>query len=159
MHLQLFRFSSQTEHVGHGHPESTVGLLYIDGIFQCFTLEDEKRNIKVFGQTRIPAGRYNIQLRIFGDFHERYIKKFPSFHKGMLWIQNVFNFENILFHTGNDDDDTAGCILLGDSCNNNSIRDGFIGSSTNAYKRVYPKIANYLSSDAGPVFIQIIDYA
>ncbi len=152
MHLQLLRFSSQAD--------STLGALFLDGVFQCFTLEDEQRNKKVYGETRIPAGRYSIQLKIHGGFHERYGQRFIAFHKGMLWLRNVYNFDNILIHIGNKDDDTAGCILVGDTCHSNSGGGkGFIGESTNAYKRIYPKIANYLDSGAGPVFIQIIDYA
>jgi hypothetical protein len=54
-------------------------------------------------------------------------------------------FQYILIHTGNTDDHTAGCLLLGDTQeNNNIIKDGFIGKSTNAYKRVYQPIAKVL---------------
>ena len=62
----------------------------------------------------------------------------------MLWVRDVPNFEYILIHCGNDDDDTSGCLLLGDTQTENNVSDGFVGASTTAYKRVYPKIAKAL---------------
>jgi hypothetical protein len=61
---------------------------------------------------------------------------------GMLEILDVPNFTYVLIHCGNTDEDTAGCLLVGDTQNNNNVtEDGFIGSSTNAYKRIYETIA------------------
>ena len=46
----------------------------------------------------------------------------------MLHITNVPNFEYILIHCGNTDEHTSGCLLVGDSQENNGlITDGFIG--------------------------------
>ena len=79
MDLQVLRFSSQND--------STNGLLFdiTEGReFLCYTLEDEHRDEKVMGETRVPAGTYRITLRTTGGFHGRYLKKYGSFHKGML---------------------------------------------------------------------------
>jgi hypothetical protein len=139
MKLVVLRISSQSD--------STNGILFEkdndDKLnFICYTLEDEYREVKVKGETRIPAGIYTIKLRKEGGFHERYSKKFPDIHRGMLHVTNVPGFEYILIHTGNTDEHTAGCLLVGDSQENNFIKkDGFIGNSTQAYKRLYPKIA------------------
>jgi pheromone shutdown protein TraB len=63
----------------------------------------------------------------------------------MLHITDVPNFEYILIHCGNTDEHTAGCLLVGDSQENNQINEnGFIGKSTQAYKRIYPRIAEAL---------------
>ena len=139
MELQLFRFSSQEN--------DTLGLFYINKNFACFTLEDELRTLKVMNETRIPAGRYQIKFRKTGGFHQRYTQKFPGMHKGMLHLQDVPNFEYVLIHIGNKDDDTAGCILVGDNSQQNITEEGFIGSSTTAYKRIYPQIAEALEND------------
>ena len=64
----------------------------------------------------------------------------------MLHITNVPNFRWILIHIGNDDEATAGCLLVGDEANNNNIRDGFIKNSTEAYKRIYPVVANAIDN-------------
>ena len=63
-------------------------------------------------------------------------------HIGMLHIINVLNFEYILIHIGNTDEDTAGCLLVGNSQESNLVKkNGFVGNSTNAYKAIYPEIA------------------
>ena len=145
MELELLRISSQED--------ST------NGIFLCYTLEDQHRETKVWGDTRIPAGTYRITLRTVGGHHSRYTSKYGKMHKGMLWLRDVPGFEYILIHVGNDDDDTAGCLLLGDSqkYNGKSNKNGFIGSSTTAYKRVYPEIAKVLD-EGGSVNITIKDF-
>ena len=152
MKLQVLRFNSQSD--------STNGLLFdvTNGTkFLCYTLEDEKREDKIMGETRIPAGTYKILLRKEGGFHARYTKKYGSMHKGMLHVQDVPNFKWILIHIGNTDEHTAGCLILGDSQENNTlVKDGFIGRSTQAYKRVYPPIAEALESGE-EVTIEYID--
>lgn len=120
--------------------------MLIDGQFACYILEDEQRTQKVYGETRIPDGIYPVKLRTVGDFHERYSKKFPDMHKGMLWLQDVPAFKYVLIHIGNEDDDTAGCLLTGDRANNNKIADGWVDFSTAAYKRIYPGIARAILS-------------
>ena len=140
MFLEVYRYSSRDD--------STLGLL-IDTTknreFVCFTLEDEARSVKVAGETRIPAGSYNITLRTEGGFNKRYMKKYgPDFHKGMLWIKDVPGFEYILIHCGNTDDDTAGCLLVGDSALQNITKEGYTGSSVDAYKRLYPTLVAHL---------------
>tara|TARA_R110002012_G_scaffold252219_1_gene431184 strand:+ start:1145 stop:1612 length:468 start_codon:yes stop_codon:yes gene_type:complete len=154
MQLEVLRFSSQKD--------STHGLLFentdIGRKFLCYTLEDEARALKVKGETRIPAGVYKIELRTEGGFHNRYVKKYPGIHQGMLHVTDVPGFEWILIHTGNTDEHTAGCLLVGDSQENNLLLpDGFIGKSVNAYKRIYPSIAKAIKQGE-EVTITYIDY-
>tara|TARA_R100000808_G_scaffold7439_1_gene21888 strand:+ start:1314 stop:1820 length:507 start_codon:yes stop_codon:yes gene_type:complete len=154
MKLKVLRFSSQED--------STNGLLFREtdsGLeFLCYTLEDEARDKKIRSETRVPSGTYEIKLRKEGGFHSRYKKKYGTWHKGMLHITNVPNFEYILIHTGNTDEHTAGCLLVGDSQENNIIiKDGFIGKSNNAYKRIYPEIVEAIEKN-NKVLITYIDY-
>lgn len=153
MELELLRISSQED--------STNGILFnsTNGkYFLCYTLEDQYQKTKIARETRIPAGTYRITLRTVGGFHSRYTSKYGKMHKGMLWLRDVPGFEYILIHTGNDDEDTSGCILLGDSqkYNGKSNKNGFVGSSVSAYKRVYPEIAKVLE-EGGHVRITIKD--
>ena len=149
MNLEVIRFSNGTD--------STNGMLleldrhapakYAEGYrckrtFLAYTLEDEYRKDKVYGETRIPNGTYKLALRKTGGYHQKYSKRFPDIHIGMLHVTDVPGFEYILIHCGNTDEHTAGCLLVGDSQENNQItKDGFIGKSTQAYKRIYPRIA------------------
>jgi len=138
----VLRYSSQNE--------STLGLLFrIENEKRewiCYTLEDEYRTIKWAEETRIPAGRYRLALRDYGDHHRRYRRKFPDIHMGMIEMLNVPGFTDILLHIGNRADDTAGCLLVGDTAEENVTSEGRIGSSTSAYLRVYPIIATMIKS-------------
>ena len=146
MKLKVLRFSSEADCTnGLLFEESEMGMK-----FMCYTLEDEHRALKVKGETRIPSGTYNINFRNEGGFNEKYQKRFQSLHKGMLEVCNVPNFKYVLIHCGNSDSHTSGCLLVGDSQENNVIiKDGWIGKSTNAYKRIYPSIAKELERGNG----------
>ncbi len=131
--------------------EDTAGLLFemaepVDR-FLCHTLEDEARAVKKFGETRIPAGTYQLALREAGRLHGKYTERYP-FHQGMIWIRNVPNFKWIYFHTGINDDHTAGCILVGNMGIVNTIDPGGdnLGQSRAAYRRIYPPIAKAIKT-------------
>ena len=141
MELVVLRYNISTD--------STNGMLlqktFTGYDFLCYTLEDEERSVKVKHETMIPYGKYEIKFRNEGGFDKRYSKRFSDIHNGMLHITNVPNFEYILIHCGNTDEHTSGCLLLGDSQENNElITGGFIGKSTQAYKRVYKRISKEL---------------
>ena len=125
--------------------DATNGMLFINGIFECFTLEDQYQAVKVMHETCIPEGEYEIKLRTVGGFHDKYTKRYGDFHKGMLWLQDVPNFKWILIHTGNTDEHTSGCLIVGDTQQDLDVNfNGMVGASVNAYKKLYPKVANKL---------------
>lgn len=154
MELEALRISSQKD--------STSGILFkiVNGVryFMCYTLEDERRDKKVYGETRIPAGTYEIKLRTEGGFHKKYCNRY-GFHVGMLHIVNVPGFEHILIHSGNTDEHTAGCLLVGnDQKSNVKHSNGFVGASRDAYEDVYPEISEAILNGE-KVTITYIDYA
>ena len=149
MHLHLMRISTGEE--------STAGVLYINGEFACFALEDTKRIQKVDGETRILDGLYKLALRKEGGLNKKYADRFGDFHRGMLWIKDVPSFEWIYIHIGNERGHTEGCVLVGDSLNNNHVGDGFVGNSEKAYRRIYPQIAQAIESE-GDVTIRISNF-
>lgn len=96
----------------------TIGNMYINGGYFCNTLEDKVRNIpkevKVFGKTAIPAGKYEIDMNsISPKFQNRsWAKKY----KGIVpRLKNVPYFSGVLIHPGNTAVDTDGCILVGEN--------------------------------------------
>jgi hypothetical protein len=125
--------------------ESSLGKLFIDGQFECWTLEDRYRQgPKVHGKTRIPSGRYRVQLRREGGFHSEYLKKYKEpWHQGMLHVRDVPGFEYILIHVGNSHDDTEGCLLVGKG---KAIVEGhhYVTESRGAYDALYPKVRDAL---------------
>lgn len=147
MKLEVLRFNSSDDF--------TNGILFDVSNntrkFLSYTLEDEARTVKVAGETRIPAGEYKLSLKKVGGFHTRYSKKF-SWHIGMLKVMKVPGFTEILLHIGNDEGDTAGCLLLG-----KTSQDNFIGRSTDAYTEVYKIVAPVVESGE-EVTIKYIDY-
>ena len=127
--------------------DATNGILLIDGVFESFCLEDQVRDgQKQMGETAIPLGEYEIKFRTVGGYDAKYQKKFgTTWHKGMLELQDVPNFKYILIHTGNTDEHTAGCLLVGETQQDlDRGKDGFVGGSGDAYKKMYPKVRDAL---------------
>lgn len=121
----------------HSGKDATLGMITREGgMFVCFTLEDEYREIKVPGETRIPAGNYQIKLRNEGGLATKYFARFPEWHKGMLHLQNVPGFEWVYLHIGNTDKHSEGCPLVGNTATWTETG-GVLGNSEAAYKRLY----------------------
>ena len=126
--------------------DSTVGILGVDDKPFCFTCEDEKRLVKVHGETRIPAGTYQIKYRDVGGMVKRYQARYP-WHQGMLHLQDVNHFTNIYIHPGNSEADTLGCILVGNGATLNGAGGGSISHSRDAYAALYKAISRALDND------------
>lgn len=151
MQLRLLRFSS--------HSDSTLGILHDvskDTTFLGFTLEDEHRESKLMHETRIPEGSYEIKFRTEGGMHSRYSKSY-HYHRGMLWLQDVPNFEWIYIHPGKTDDHTSGCILVGGNVKENITRAGELDNSLMFYQRIYCHIADAIERGE-TVMIHVMDY-
>lgn len=118
----------------------TIGEIYIDGKFQCFTCEDVVRHpgVKVPGKTAIQAGTYEI----FVTMSNRFKRMLPLLVK-------VPMFEGIRIHPGNTALDTEGCILPGMIRTPNGV-----GSSRVAFEGLFQKI-NEARSRMNQVFITI----
>jgi hypothetical protein len=87
--------------------KSTIGSLYVNGIFFCYTLEDKDRRlesggVKEYAKTAIPRGKYKVVL----SFSNRFKKYLPE-------LINVPQFAGIRIHAGNTADHSEGCILVG----------------------------------------------
>lgn len=85
----------------------TIGQLFVDGQYFCDTLEDTVRDLtnikdKVYGRTAIPVGTYTV----IRDYSGHFKKLLPH-------ILDVPYFSGIRIHSGNDVEDTNGCILVG----------------------------------------------
>jgi len=115
-------------------------------VLQSYTLEDESREVKVSGETRIPAGKYELGINAADTpLTLKYRKKYPWF-KYHIEVKNIPGFKGVYIHIGNVDENTDGCILLGDSADNNSISEGMITNSTAAFKRFYDSVFTHLQA-------------
>jgi len=132
---------------------TTLSNIAIDHKWECFGLEDEHRDVKVSGHTRIPSGIYTVGVRTVGGFHANYTNRFSGFHKGMLQVMNVPNFEYILLHVGNTHKNTAGCLCTGTDAKTKA--QWSVLNSVVAYERLYCKVIE--SALAGKLTIEYWD--
>lgn len=147
MNITHLRFQTEDNH--------TKSVFLIDGIFQCFILEDGFKVEKVYGETRITPSTRKIELRTEGDMHQKYLKKYGNeFHHGMLWIKDVHNFKYIYIHVGNKPKDTLGCLLTGYSADTNISS---VGQSRSAYEKIYPIISAAILKGE-EVLIETLDF-
>jgi len=103
---------------------STIGTLYIDGNFECYTLEDVERDVKIKNETAIPKGTYKV-----------IINQSNRFKRLLPLLINVPGFEGVRIHSGNTNHDTEGCILVGQTKSAD-----FIGGSRKAFERLFAKM-------------------
>ena len=123
------------------------GKLYIDGIYQCDVIEDVDRGLtnemsvteiqskKVYGETAIPKGTYQITLDVVSPkFKDR---SWATFCEGKLpRLLDVPGYEGVLIHVGNDPiTDSLGCILVGQK-----TKDGWVSNSTQTFKNLNYKL-------------------
>ena len=103
----------------------SIGNLYVEGEWFCNTLEDKDRGlrqdmseaqiakIKVKSKTAIPTGRYRVTLRVQSPKYKN-VQFYRAFCGGyMPRLLSVPGYQGVLIHAGNDENDTAGCILVG----------------------------------------------
>lgn len=108
---------------------STIGSLYVNGVFECYILEDEDRRLeeggqKVYGKTAIPLGTYKVTI----NMSNRFKRLLPL-------LIGVPQFEGIRIHPGNTDKDTEGCLLPGTGVGINNVLNSRV-----AFDRLFKKL-------------------
>lgn len=150
--LELRRISS--------HSEASMGYiveLSPNAAWIGFTLEDQKQLVKVVKETRIPAGRYRLTL------NKSLTEKTAQYRKNYTWfiwhimLNDVQGFSGIYIHIGNDDDDTEGCLLIGDVLASiHKYAEKPLRESTDAFKRFYLKYYPLLEENV-PIYLTVKD--
>lgn len=126
---------------------TTISSILVDGEHQCFGLENPANYPKIAGKTRIPDGTYRVGLRTVGGKHKRYAELYPNWHRGMLHIRDVPNFQYVLIHIGNYHRDTDGCLLVGETIANHAAFEYIIGNSRVAYEKLYARVVAAANND------------
>lgn len=106
-------------------PDYTVGVLSVDGMRFSETMEDTDRGLtdsmteaevrarKVYGQTAIPAGKYEVRLTWSDKFHGRaWCRKYGG---RCPQVMDVKGFQGIRIHPLNTAADSLGCIGVGEN--------------------------------------------
>jgi hypothetical protein len=118
--------------------KSTISSLFINGVFECYILEDKDRGLsfqmsleeinklKVYGETAIPYGSYQIVLTMSNRFK-----------RILPLLVGVKGYEGIRIHTGNTAADTHGCLLPAWSKSKDTV-----SKSTLAFNQLFTKLQN-----------------
>jgi hypothetical protein len=132
MKLNIYRYKYNTE-----SDRNIIGDLFIDGVFFCHTLEDEKRaeGVKVYGETAIDAGIYEVKITYS-----------PAFKRKMPLLINVPRFTGVRLHGGNDSGDTLGCPLV-----------AFNTDLKRIWGTAEKKLTQKLQQSEGKITIEIMD--
>ena len=122
-----------------------------------YTVEDEIRNVKVAGETAIPYGKYKLGCRYSPKFSKSFLWsdtskvliepkekiKYSNItdwkEHDLIWVKDVPNFEYVLLHFGNTDDDTEGCLIVGKAIGVINGQEGVVNSRA-YYKALYPRV-------------------
>ena len=163
MDFILQRYSRVIENGGSSQGIFTEKTL--NNPFISHSLEDEKRDVKLSGETRIPAGFYELKIWNDGknpnqwvlDHRVKYNLNGENWFKFPIEVTKVPGFSGVLIHTGTDQSHTEGCILLDDTIGNNTVDAANQGArSLQAVKRFYLKTYPVLES-GGKAFLEVRD--
>lgn len=149
--------------------DTTIGVLYDLNPFLLlgFTCEDQHQAVKIMKETRIPAGRYRLVINkvVTGKTND-YRARYPWF-KYHIMLENVKGFSGIYIHIGNRDDDTEGCLLVGDTQVNiaipkykaivNGKSANAIGESTISFQRFYEEYYPLIEEVTNEVYLTVKD--
>ena len=129
----------------------TIGTLRIGTEYFCDTLEDAVRDfnkdgdlddygeMKVYGETAIPYGRYRV-----------IVTWSPKFKRELPLILDVRHFTGIRIHRGNYPKDSAGCILVGEN-----TKPGMVLNSAYYEKKLVLILKGFITSGE-EIFINVV---
>ena len=125
----------------------TIGILYIDGLRFCETLEDKDRGLKqtdslsyiksrkVYQETAIPKGTYKVAMNITSPKYSASAWYWKLCQGKVPRLLNVPGWDGVLIHTGNTALDTAGCCLVG-----RNTKVGQLTESKATFEKLYKKM-------------------
>ena len=137
-------------------PNYTIGSFYINDEYFCDTIEDTDRGLddnmseaiikgkKIYGKTAIPTGTYKITLNVISPKYSDFNKyKWAKQCEGRIpRLINVKGFDGVLIHVGNTEQDSLGCIIVGE----NKVK-GKVINSTNTFTKLYSKLKECVNKE------------
>lgn len=135
--------------------DTTLGLLFIDDTFFCYTLEDTYNAVKIQGETRIPQGTYMLGFnRVLTPLTQKY-RDTRTWFEYHLHVKDVPGYESIYIHSGSTSQHTEGCLLVADSILS-SDKERAIFNSRVTFERLYKKLKPIIDAEQ-PVRIRYFD--
>lgn len=130
-------------------PHSTISELSVDGLRQCYILEDAVRTDpnpatpvnegKVYGRTAIPAGRYRVVITMSNRFK-----------RPLPLLIGVPGYTGVRIHPGNTEVDTLGCLLTGIT-----KAPDYVGHSREAFAALFEKMELVAKDPSQEIWINI----
>lgn len=113
----------------------TISKLYVDGVYQCYIMEDViRKGAKVFGETAIPRGLYNIVITMS-----------TRFKRLLPLLENVQGFSGIRIHPLNTSDQSEGCLGPGTDIGELNGKVAVLNSKA-AFSALFAKIQQALTA-------------
>lgn len=127
--------------------QTTLGMLFVDNKYFSMTLEDTYHETKIKGQTRIPAGTYEIRFQpALTDLTKKYRERFPDWFTNHLELQNVPGYAGIYIHSGSNHRHTEGCLLVSDAYTLGAEGPAFDAShSKETFRKLYLRLSAALT--------------
>ena len=125
----------------------TIGVLFIDGLRYCETLEDRDRGLKqtdpstyisakkIPGETAIPKGTYGVAMNVTSPKYAAVAWYWQLCQGKMPRLLSVPGFQGILVHPGSSALDSAGCVLVG-----KNTKVGKLTESKATFKALYERM-------------------
>ena len=120
--------------------ETTLGLLFINNLFFCYTLEDTFRAIKIAEKTRIPNGTYEVDFNRFDTPLTLKYRQTRSWFTYHLEIKNVPDYIGVYIHSGGTHEHTAGCLLVSNGLMATD-KQKILNNSRDTYESLYKLLA------------------
>lgn len=140
-------------------PNYTIGKLYIDNKYFCDIIEDTDRGLndtmtvaeitkkKVYGKTAIPTGTYKVTLDVVSPKYSKSDFFIKNANGGRVpRLLNIKGFDGVLIHTGNTEQDSLGCLIVGQNKQ--------VGKVLNS-RETFVNLYKVLSTSKDPITITI----
>lgn len=129
--------------------QTTLGMLFVDNRYFSMTLEDTYHETKIKGQTRIPAGTYEIRFQsALTDLTKKYRERFPDWFTNHIELQNVPGYVGIYIHSGGNHKHTEGCLLVSDAYTLGAEGPAFkISDSNETFRKLYLRLSAALTQE------------
>ena len=142
-------------------PTYTIGKMSVNGLPFCDTIEDKDRGLtldmslaaikagKVYGQTAIPKGKYEVKLTYSPKFSKN---TWGKRYKGMVpQVMNVPCWEGVRIHPFNTAEESLGCIAPG----KNTVK-GKVTTSTIYYYKLMDEYIVPASRRGDKITLEIV---
>ena len=125
------------------HNNGTTGDIFVNNVYICNCIEQPWDDNKI-GMSCIPEGEYEIELKHYGRYHNKWKDK--DWYQGVLLLKNTEPRSEILIHPANYVSQIRGCIApVRVLDKKDGVPCGW--DSVNAFRELYDLIIEFIQKD------------